>query len=137
MYSVSNQRSGCICANQHTEKKLARVKMAACGWGGWDLNSRFFSVKRFLWIHIHTVIKEYKFPLLSHVCVWFWIDPMTSIHFVVHPLPGTEDQLNDRYFIAAQGSAWFKSIFMCGVRYKLLETIFTVCWHFHTDVLGF
>lgn len=22
---------------------------------------------------------------------------MTSIHFVVHPLPGTEDQLNDRY----------------------------------------
>lgn len=24
------------------------------------------------------------------------IDPMTSIHFVVHPLPGTEDQLNDR-----------------------------------------
>lgn len=21
---------------------------------------------------------------------------MTSIHFVVHPLPGTEDQLNDR-----------------------------------------
>lgn len=24
---------------------------------------------------------------------------MTSIHFVVHPLPGTEDQLNDRYFV--------------------------------------
>ncbi|KAG7270745.1 LOW QUALITY PROTEIN: hypothetical protein CRUP_010579 [Coryphaenoides rupestris] len=23
-------------------------------------------------------------------------DPMTSIHFVVHPLPGTEEQLNDR-----------------------------------------
>lgn len=22
---------------------------------------------------------------------------MTSLHFVVHPLPGTEDQLNDRY----------------------------------------
>lgn len=22
---------------------------------------------------------------------------MTSVHFVVHPLPGTEDQLNDRY----------------------------------------
>lgn len=26
---------------------------------------------------------------------------MTSIHFVVHPLPGTEDQLNDRYFVGA------------------------------------
>ena len=24
------------------------------------------------------------------------IDKMTSIHFVVHPLPGTDDQLNDR-----------------------------------------
>lgn len=29
---------------------------------------------------------------------------MTSIHFVVHPLPGTEDQLNDRYFAAAHGN---------------------------------
>lgn len=42
---------------------------------------------------------------------------MTSIHFVVHPLPGTEDQLNDRYFVAARGEE-FKSICICGVRDK-------------------
>lgn len=40
---------------------------------------------------------------------------MTSIHFVVHPLPGTEDQLNDRYFVAAHGKEEFESVFMCGV----------------------
>lgn len=49
---------------------------------------------------------------------------MTSIHFVVHPLPGTEDQLNDRYFVAARGEE-FKSICICGVRDKLIETAFT------------
>ena len=36
---------------------------------------------------------------------------MTSIHFVVHPLPGTEDQLNDRYFVAACRKEPLKSIF--------------------------
>ena len=49
---------------------------------------------------------------------------MTSIHFVVHPLPGTEDQLNDRYFVAARGKEEFKSIFVCGGRYILLEVVF-------------
>lgn len=37
---------------------------------------------------------------------------MTSIHFVVHPLPGTEDQLNDRYFVAAHRKDRIVSIFM-------------------------
>lgn len=50
---------------------------------------------------------------------------MTSIHFVVHPLPGTEDQLNDRYFVAARGKVEFKSIFMCGVRDRLFRVVFT------------
>lgn len=36
---------------------------------------------------------------------------MTSIHFVVHPLPGTEDQLNDRYLLRA-GKIGFKSKIM-------------------------
>lgn len=49
---------------------------------------------------------------------------MTSIHFVVHPLPGTEDQLNDRYFVAARGKVEFKSIFMCGVRDRLFGVAF-------------
>lgn len=42
---------------------------------------------------------------------------MTSIHFVVHPLPGTEDQLNDRYFVTARGKEEFISIFMCELWY--------------------
>lgn len=49
---------------------------------------------------------------------------MTSIHFVVHPLPGTEDQLNDRYFVAARGKDEFKSIFMCRVGYAVLKVVF-------------
>lgn len=33
---------------------------------------------------------------------------MTTLHFVVHPLPGTEDQLNDRYenFLFEQFEKW-------------------------------
>lgn len=50
---------------------------------------------------------------------------MTSIHFVVHPLPGTEDQLNDRYFVAARGKVVFKSIFVCGVWGILFRVVFT------------
>lgn len=50
---------------------------------------------------------------------------MTSIHFVVHPLPGTEDQLNDRYFVAARGKVEFKFIFVCGVRDRLYRAAFT------------
>ena len=45
----------CVLINTQ-EKKLGRVKMAACGWGGWDRNSRVFAIKRRLWIHIYTVI---------------------------------------------------------------------------------
>lgn len=48
---------------------------------------------------------------------------MTSIHFVVHPLPGTEDQLNDRYFIAAHGKEEFKSICMYWVRYTMFRVV--------------
>lgn len=51
---------------------------------------------------------------------------MTSIHFVVHPLPGTEDQLNDRYFVAAHGKVIFKSIFVCGARDILFRAVLTV-----------
>lgn len=37
---------------------------------------------------------------------------MTSIHFVVHPLPGTEDQLNDRYGAAAGEGRLPPSLFL-------------------------
>lgn len=50
---------------------------------------------------------------------------MTSIHFVVHPLPGTEDQLNDRYFVAARGKEEFKSIFSLGVWHIVFDIVFT------------
>ena len=49
---------------------------------------------------------------------------MTSIHFVVHPLPGTEDQLNDRYFVAARGKEEFKSIFSFGVWCIVFDIVF-------------
>lgn len=50
---------------------------------------------------------------------------MTSIHFVVHPLPGTEDQLNDRYFIRARRKVEFKSKYMYGACYGLFGVAFT------------
>lgn len=40
--SGSNQRPGSMCADQHREEAGRRVKMAACGWAGWDLHSSFF-----------------------------------------------------------------------------------------------
>lgn len=39
---------------------------------------------------------------------------MTSIHFVVHPLPGTEDQLNDRYFVVGRGK-YLYGVFFSGL----------------------
>lgn len=40
--SGSNQRPGSMCADQHREEAGRRVKMAACGWAGWDLHSSLF-----------------------------------------------------------------------------------------------
>lgn len=51
---------------------------------------------------------------------------MTSIHFVVHPLPGTEDQLNDRYFVAARCKVRINSVSVYSLCRMLCAVVFVV-----------
>ena len=65
---------------------------------------------------------------------------MTSIHFAVHPLPGTEDQLNDRYvaFLLREENlshcliAMDDDSFVVAFEFENMCIFRLLCWHLFT-----
>lgn len=136
MRSGSNQRSGCMCTNQHTEKKLGRVKMAACGWGGWDLNSRFFAIRRFLWIHIYTVIERIiistSFTRLSVILDW----PHDIYTLRGSPVARDWRPAQWQVFYCVEKRNLYK-IYLQSTVYIIRGCIYERCWYCHACVFGF
>lgn len=108
--------------NQHTEEKPARAKMAACGWGGWDLNSRLFAIKRLLWIDIYTVKERTTIstPFTRFRVILDWPHDI----YTLRGPPVARDRGSAQWQVFCCGKEAFKSIFIRGLRYLLFGFAF-------------
>ena len=59
----TNQQGCYMCAHQHRKKKPARVKMAACGWGGCGSKLVSFAIKKVIWTRIYTEKENITIPI--------------------------------------------------------------------------
>ena len=105
--SGSNQRRASMCADQHTHTRRRRRRRRSWLELRWRRVGEEAGISARALSDSHTLPGSRRAPPNAPRTVYtsstrtrvaFRSEPMTSIHFVVHPLPGTEDQLNDRYF---------------------------------------